>query len=327
MWFKNLQLYRLPAPWSIDLAKLDEQLSRGQFVKCPSNQPLSRGWVSPRKDGALIYGGNQQWLIALSIEQRLLPSSVVNDEAKERAEQIAEQQGYAPGKKQMREIKERVTEELMPRAFTRKRTTFVWIDAQNGWFVVDAGSQAKAEEVIEHLRNCLDEFPLKPLNTQVSPQSAMADWLAGGDAPAGFTIDRDCELKSVAEEKAAVRYVRHPLGDEVSDEIKSHLASGKLPTRLALTWNDRISFVLTEKLEIKRLAFLDLLKEEAEKNAEHADEQFDADFALMTGELARFLPQLVEALGGEMAESEVSGAAITATPVAAGASDLPPWEA
>src|SRR6185369_13762835 len=220
--------------WSIDLAKLDEQLARGEFVKCPSNQPLSRGWVSPRKDGALIYSNDRQWLIALAIEQRLLPSSVVNEETRERAEQIAEQQGYAPGRKQLKEIKERVTEELMPRAFTRKRTTFVWIDPQAGWFVVDAGSPAKAEEVIEHLRHCLDDFPLKPLHTQLSPQSAMADWLAGGDAPAGFTIDRDCELKAIGDEKAAVRYVRHPLGDEVSDEIKSHLAAGKLPTKLAL---------------------------------------------------------------------------------------------
>ncbi|HOI52557.1 MAG TPA: recombination-associated protein RdgC [Azonexus sp.] len=320
MWFKNLQIYRLPTPWAVDLAKLDEQLARGEFTRCPSNQPMSRGWVSPRKDGALIYANNRQWLIALAVEQRLLPSSVVNETTQERAEQIADQQGYPPGRKQMKEIKERVTEELMPRAFTRKRTSFVWIDPQNGWFVVDAGSPAKAEEVIEHLRHCLDEFPLKPLHTQLSPQSAMADWLAGGDAPAGFTVDRDCELKSVAEEKAAVRYVRHPLGDEIGAEIKAHLAAGKLPTRLALTWDERISFVLTEKLEIKRLAFLDILKEEAEKSAERADEQFDADFALMTGELVRFLPQLVAALGGEQVEAETPAAA----PAAAG---TPPWEA
>ncbi len=303
MWFKNLQLYRLSAPWAIDLAKLDDQLGRGGFSRCPASQPMSRGWVSPRKDGALVYSGDRQWMIALAVEQRLLPSSVVNDEVKERAAALTETQGYAPGRKQLKELKERVTEELMPRAFTKKRTTFVWIDPLNGWFVVDAGSPAKAEEVIEHLRACLDEFPLKPLHTQLSPQSAMADWLAGGDAPAGFTIDRDCELKAVGEEKSAVRYVRHPLNDEVGDEIKAHLTAGKLPTKLALTWDERISFVLTEKLEIKRLAFLDILKEEAEKSAEHADEQFDADFALMTGELSRFLPQLVAALGGEIVEA------------------------
>ena len=299
MWFRNLQLYRLPMQWNVDLARFEEQLARAPFSRCPSNQPMSRGWVSPRKDGALVFSLDRQWLLALSVEQRLLPSSVVLEEVRERAEAIEVQQGYAPGRKQLKELRERVTEELMPRAFTRRRSTFVWIDPQNGWLCVDASSPARAEEVIEHLRHCLDEFPLALLHTQVSPASAMADWLAGGDAPAGFTIDRDCELKASGDEKSAVRYVRHPLE---GDEIKAHLAGGKLPTRLALTWDDRISFVLGEKLEIRRLAFLDLLKEQSEKSAEHADEQFDADFALMTGELSRFLPQLVEALGGELAE-------------------------
>ena len=297
MWFKNLQIYRLPTPWGMELAALEEQLGRCIFHRCPSNEPMSRGWVAPRRDGSLVHALNRQWLLALAVEQRLLPGAVINDEVRERATAIEAQQGYAPGRKQLRELRERVAEELLPRAFTRRRTTHVWIDPQAGWFCIDAASPAKAEEVIEHLRGTLGDFPLQMLHTQLSPASAMADWLAGGEAPAGFTIDRDCELKAVGEDKAAVRYVRHPLE---GTEIKAHLASGKLPTRLALTWDDRISFILGEKLEIKRLAFLDLLKEAAEQSAEHADEQFDADFALMTGELARFLPQLLAALGGEV---------------------------
>ena len=299
MFFRNLQIYRLPTPWQIDLAKLEEQLARGTFARCASHEPMSRGWVPPRKDGALIYSNNRQWLISLTVEQRLLPAGVVNDEVQERAQKITEEQGYPPGRKALRELKERVTEELMPRAFTRKRSTPVWIDPQNGWLIVDASSQAKAEEVIEYLRFCLDELPLQLLHTEVSPQAAMADWLASGNPPAGFTIDRDCELKAISEEKSAVRYIRHPLGDEVGNEIKAHLAAGQRPTKLALTWDERISFVLTENLEIKRLTFLDLLKEEANKAAENAEDQFDADFALMTGELVRFLTDLVAALGGE----------------------------
>lgn len=303
MRFNNIQIYQLPQNWLIGVVALEQQLSRGPFVKCPSNQPMSRGFVSPRYSGTLVYALAGQWLIALSVEQRLLPSSVVNKEVKERAEVMAEQQGYEPGRKQFKELRERVTEELMPRAFTRQATTFVWIDPVNGYFCVNASSPAKAEEVIEHLRSCLDDFPLSMLHTQLSPSSAMADWLAGGDAPAGFTIDRDCKLKAVGEEKAEVRYVRHALdGDDIESEIKAHLAAGKMPTQLALTWDDRISFVLTDRMEIKRLAFLGILKEQAEKQSEHADEQFDADFALMTGELQRFLPQLIDALGGAVSK-------------------------
>lgn len=301
MWFRNLQLYRLPAPWNITLEQLETQLQRGVFQRCPSHEPMSRGWVSPRGDGALVYAQNRQWLLTLCTEQRLLPSAVIAEVASERAAEMAAQSGFPPGRKQLRELRERVTEELMPKAFTRKHKTQIWIDSQQGWLGVDASSPAKAEEVLEHLRWSLDEFPLALLHTGRSPTSAMADWLAAGEAPVNFSVDRDCELKSVSEEKAAVRYVRHPLE---GDEIRAHLTAGKVPTRLALTWNDRISFILTEKLEIKRLAFLDLLKEEAEKNIENADEQFDADFALMSGEFGRFLPELIEALGGEAVESK-----------------------
>ena len=123
MWFNNAQIYKLPTAWNIDRAALEEQLGRKPFVRCPSNQPQSSGWLSPRGDGALVYAQNRQWLIALCTEQRLLPSSVVNDEVKERAEAIEAQQGYAPGRKQLRELKERVTEELLAKAFTRRRTT------------------------------------------------------------------------------------------------------------------------------------------------------------------------------------------------------------
>lgn len=303
MWFRNLQLYRLPTPWTITAAQLREQLARGLFRPTTGADPVSRGWVSPRNDDELVHVMNGHWLIRLDIETRLLPASVVNAEVRAQAEKLEEVQGYGPGRKQLKELREKVTGELLPRAFTSRRAIYVWIDPQAGWFAVDAATPARAEQVIEHLRHCLDDFPLTMLLTRLSPQTAMADWLAGGDAPAGFTIDRDCELKSVGEEKAAVRYVHHPLdGDEIEDEVKAHLAGGKLPTRLALTWDDRISFVLGEKLTIKRLTFLDLLKEEAEQHAETADDQFDADFALMTGELSRFIPALIGALGGEVCD-------------------------
>lgn len=302
MWFKNLQIYRLPAPWAITLDKLVEQLQRGEFFPTSGATPMSRGWISPRADGDLVYAANGHWLLRLQTETRLLPSEVITAEVTKRAAKVSDLQGYPPGRKQLKEMRERVTEELLPTAFAVRRSTFAWVDPTNGWFVIDAGVPAKADALIEHLRHCLDEFPLKSLHTRLSPQSAMADWLAGGEAPAGFTVDRDCELKSCAEEKAAVAFKRHPLGDEVGDEIKTHLAAGKLPTHLALTWDDRISFVLTDKAIVKRLSFLSLCKEEADQHAETADDQFAADFAIMVGEFSRFLPHLVNVLGGEQVE-------------------------
>ncbi|MBL8481607.1 MAG: recombination-associated protein RdgC [Rhodocyclaceae bacterium] len=296
MWFKNLQLYRLPSPWAADPGALEQQLARAQFQRCSASDLASHGFVPPQADGALLHSVGGQWLIAFKTEQKLLPASVVNQVAADRAEEIEAQQGFKPGRKQMKELKEAVTAELLPRAFTRLRTTFAWIDPAGGWLAIDASSRSKAEAVLDLLHKTLDELPLKLLRTELSATGAMAQWLAAGEAPPDFSIDRDCELKAADDEQAAVRYVRHPLEGE---EIRNHLVAGKLPTRLALTWHDRLSFVLTDDLEIKRLDFLAM--EEEKSDADNPAERFDADFALMSGELRAFIPDLLAALGGEPA--------------------------
>lgn len=309
MWFKNLQLYRLPVGWDMTVEKLEEQLAKKPFHPCGSQDMESRGWLSPLGNEVLVHAVGGQWLVALGFEHRLLPSAVVKDEAEERAAEMAEQQGYKLGRKQMKELREQITQELMPRAFTRRKRLHAWIDPVGGWLAVDAPSQARAEDVLEQLRHTLDSFPLTLLRTERSPVSAMADWLAGSEAPVGFTIDQDCELRSVTEDKAAVRYVRHPLE---GDEIKAHLEGGKLPTRLALTFDDRVSFVLTEKLEIKRIDFLDVVRDQIDGQAEDAEMLFNAEFALMTGELGQLLPAVVEALGGELKSEATASAAVLA---------------
>ena len=297
MWFKNLTVYRLPKHWVLDPARLEEQLATRTLQPCGNLDSESQGWISPRGVDRLVYVLNQQMLIALGTEQRLLPTTIINQFAKDRAARIEEQQGHRVGRKQLREIKEQVTDELLPRAFVRQRSTYAWIDPVNGWLVVDAASKAKAEELLELLIKTLDELPTKLVHTERSPAAAMTDWLAANEAPAGFTIDRDLELCATDAGQATVRYVRHALE---GDEIRGHIAAGKTVTRLGLTWNDSISFMLTDQLNVKRLAFLDILKEETERG-ETADEQFALDFALMSGELARLLDDLIAALGGAKA--------------------------
>ncbi|NLF53295.1 MAG: recombination-associated protein RdgC [Thauera phenolivorans] len=336
MWFKNLQIYRLPTHWDMSAERLDEQLAKKRFHPCGSQDMESRGWVAPlpaAEEEGLVRVVGDQWLISLGLEHRLLPAAVVKQEAEERAEEMAEQQGYKLGRKQMKDLREQVTQELLPRAFTRRRRMFAWIDPVNGWLVIDATSQARAEDMLEVLRQTLDSFPLALLRTERSPSSAMADWLAADEAPGGFTIDQDCELRSISEDKATVRYARHPLE---GDEVKGHLEAGKLPTRLALTFDERVSFVLTEKLEIKRLDFLDVVRDQIEGDAEDAAALFDAEFALMTGELAHLLPAVVEALGGELAGASGDGPLTTAgsvqaggdqgTPATAGAGEAVPYD-
>jgi recombination associated protein RdgC len=297
MWFRNLRIYRLRRELDLDLARLEELLSKRPLARCGSFEMATRGWVFPRQEGAFVHAVNRQWLLALGVEQKLLPATVVRQTAQERAAAIEAEQGRKVGRKEMRDIAERVTEELMPKAFTRRRTTWAWLDPINGWLAVDAGSDARADEFMEVLLATLDDITPRPLQTQISPISAMTDWLVGGDAPNGFTLDSDLELRAATEAQAAIRYVHH---DIAGPEIAAHIAAGKIATKLGMTWNDKVSFVLTDKVHIKRLAFLDILKDQAEQSGITADEQFDTDFALMAGELAQLFDDLLVALGGEL---------------------------
>ena len=82
------------------------------------------------------------------------------------------------------------------------------------------------------------------------------------EPPAGFTADRETELKAADESKAIVRYARRPLD---IDEVRQHIEHDKLPTKLAMTWtmtwamtwDVRVRFVLTEGLQIKSITLLD----------------------------------------------------------------------
>lgn len=295
MWFKNLIIYRLPAEWSVSAIELEERLANRTLQPCNSFEMQSRGWVHASSAMRYVHTTNGQHLIALGVDQKLLPGSIIKQVATERATQIELQQGFPVGRRQMRELKERVTEELRARALTRRRITRAWIDPVNHWFVVDAAGGARADELVETLRDTLGSLPVDFLETERTPHASMAAWLMLGDAPERFTIDQDLELQTVDKTKATVRYVRHPLEGK---EIQQHLSSGKYATRLGLTWNDRISFVLTEKLQVKRLQFLDI-KDKQEGDSVSPEEQFDIDFMLMAGELTQLLGDLREALGGE----------------------------
>lgn len=150
------------------------------------------------------------------------------------------------------------------------------------------------------LVNAVDGLALQLIDTTTAPAAAMAEWLSSQQAPAGFSVDRECELKAADESRAVVRYTRHALD---TDEVRQHIALGKMPTRLAMTWNDRVSFVLTEGLQLKKVALLDVVLENKPSAAgDRRDDDFDTDVALVTGELRQLLPELIAGLGGELAQ-------------------------
>lgn len=294
MWFKNLRFFRLHPDWQLDF--IDETVAKHIFTPGGSQDPVSLGWTAPRDDTDLVHRIEGQILLCAKAEKKLLPTTVVNQIARERAKEKAAEQGYKVGRKQMRDLKDDLITELLPRAFSVKREVFVWIDPVNHWLAIDAAAAATADEVMGLLAKTFEVFPAVPIYTELSPSTAMTSWLADFTAPHPFSIDQDAELRASGESRAVVRYARHNLD---SDEVRKHISDGKQCTRLALTWADKISFVLTDGLEVKRLVPTDLLSEQQEQSAQDEAQSFDSGFLLMSTELNVLITELLEALGGE----------------------------
>ena len=106
----------------------------------------------------------------------------------------------------------------------------------------------------------------------------MASWLLAlhsDELPSSLIVEKECVLKSGAEDQPMVRYTRHILSTE---EVRKHVREGKLPTQLALSWEGKASFVLTDNLQFKKLSFLDGTEPDSVNT--QGEDKFDANVVL-----------------------------------------------
>jgi len=299
MWFKNLQLYRFTKPFEYTAETLEAALQTRTSRLCGPHEEMSHGWGSPmgRKGEMLVHAANGFLMICATKEEKILPASVVREHVNERVEKIEETQARKVRKKERDNIKDDVMTELLPRALSRTMHTFAFIDPKEGLLVVDTSSVSKAEEFTALLRKTLGSLPVVPPSPNEAPYAIMTEWLTRSNHPPEFGVEDECELRSADIEGSVVRCKRLDLG---SPEIKLHLKEGKLVSKLALNWRDRITFVLDENFAIKRVRFLEIVQEQVDDvEADDAAARFDVDFSIMTLELSLFIKQLFEAFGGE----------------------------
>ncbi|AGH81083.1 recombination associated protein [Psychromonas sp. CNPT3] len=300
MFFKNLQVYRFTRPMEQDVDALERNLEEFKFKSCSSQDVSKLGWVFPMGKAGSMYThlANKQILVCLKKEEKMLPAGVIKDQLNERVEAIENEQGRALKKKEKDSLKEDIIMQLLPRAFSRTSQTFAWIDPETNMLYVDASSTRKAEELISLLRKTLGSLPVVPIQLKNQADVIMTDWLNEGNIPTHFSLENEAELCSALEGGGIIRCKQQDL---LSDEIKNHLAADKFVTKLALNWADSISFLLGEEFALKRLKFSDVLQEQNEDiDKDDFAARFDADFALMTGEIKQLVPAIIEALGGEL---------------------------
>jgi len=300
MWFRNLLIYRLTQSIDLDPEVLGKALAAKPARSCANQELSTYGFIAPLgkgDDAPLVHASQGYLLIGTRKEERILPSSAVKDALKEKIEEIESEQMRKVYKKERDQLKDDIIQAFLPRAFIRKSGTFAAIAPQQGLILVDSSSPKRAEDLLSTLREAIGSLPVRPLTVKIAPSATMTDWVKNQKANEGFSLLDDCELRDTHEDGGTVRCKRQDL---TSDEIQQHLEVGKQVTQLSLAWEDKLSFVLDDKMVIKRLRFEELLQDQAVQDGGDDDlSQQDASFVLMMLTFGKFLPALLEALGGE----------------------------
>ncbi|XKE26490.1 recombination-associated protein RdgC [Yersinia wautersii] len=299
LWFKNLMVYRLSREVSLSADEMEKQLSAFSFTPCGSQDMAKTGWVSPMgsHSDALTHTINGQIVICARKEEKILPSPVIKQELQDKIERLEGEQHRKLKKTEKDSLKDEVLHSLLPRAFSRFNQTFLWIDTVNDLIMVDAASAKRAEDTLALLRKSLGSLPVVPLTLENPIELTLTEWVRSKTLPAGFALMDEAELKAILEDGGVIRCKKQDL---FSDEIAVHIEAGKLVTKLALDWQERIQLVLSDDGSLKRLKFADTLRDQNEDiDREDFAQRFDADFILMTSELTALIKNLIEALGGE----------------------------
>ena len=298
MWFKNLRAYRLTQPFTLSENQLDEQMSAQRFVPCAPSQAVSLGWTAAlgNDDAPLVHSANGRLLIRLRREEKLLPATVVREQLDERIDAIETAQCRRVYRKERLTLKDEVVQDCLPRAFSRTTYLHAYIDPAAGWVMVDAASAARAEELLNLLRESIGTFPVLLPQVNDAPLATMTHWLVHNNLPAAFSAAGECELREPGEDGGVVR-VRGV--DLFSEEVESHLQAGRQVVKIALEWDERVAFVLAEDLCLRRLRFADeLIKENDDLPDDDALARLDADFALMSEALDGLYAEVMRVFGG-----------------------------
>ena len=294
MWYKNAIIYLLPDGWQLE-AGLNEKLEQAAFTPCMGLDWFSEGFAPPTPFSSdFVFTAQNSNRVCLKHEEKVLPAGVIRDILDERVAEIQEAQLRNVGRKEKQYLKERITDDLLPRALTQSRRTEAIFDTERGYLLVNEASNKRAEQMLIKLREALGGLKVEMPHTQESPSSLMTEWLLQGHAEGGFELGYNVLLQGVGD---VVPKVKISKKDLTTAEVIKHAQNGMQVVELELEWREQISFTLTKDFTLKRIQFLDVLQEEAEQGDDTASLMFSSQI-IMVEALGEMINELVNLLGG-----------------------------
>lgn len=292
MWFSNLYFFKFTKAFDSSQEDLEKALGELKFTPCGTLDMSKTGWTSAlgHNTPAFVHANGSNLLMRLKKEEKILPSSVIKDLMEEKIAAIEKAESRPVKKKEKDQIKEDIIHSLLPQAFTKSSFVTGYIDVANDLLIINTSSKGKADDFMALLRKAIGTLPVEPIRKDGTIEVLLTHWLKN-DLPKEFHLEMEAELKYPEEGGAVVKLKQQDL---TADEVTRHLESGKQVTKLALLWQDRLTFILADDISCKRVKFTDIVKEQNDDiPKEDQLSKLDADFTLMAAEFAEFLPYLI----------------------------------
>jgi recombination associated protein RdgC len=293
MWFKNLYFFAFTRPFEWSEQDLEKHLGEHLFTPCGSTEMSHFGWVNAlgKSGSSTVHSVNGNHLLCARKEEKILPAPVIKDMIEKKVAQLEEEQSRGATKKEKEQFKEDIIFELLPRAFSKISDTHAYINPEHNIIVINTSSRSKAEDFLALLRKVLGTLPVTSVSPEKAPDELMTDWLVEKNIGENFQLGMEAEFHGLGDDGAVVRVKNQDLD---SDEIKVHLDAEKFVVKLALEWDEALSCILCDDLAIKRIKFFDVIHEQNEDiDKDDVVARLDADFALMAGEINRFINDLL----------------------------------
>jgi recombination associated protein RdgC len=283
MFFKNMTAFKIEE--GFDKEKFTEDMTKMAFIPCSGLQRSTKGFVNPLvKSDECIYSFNNIMLFCLLTEEKILPASVINEQAQIRIEEL-ESGGERIGKSQKTEIKEQIEQQLLPQAFSRHKRLFGYFDLTNNYLIFDSANSNQVNEAIEQFRKVVDFLKVTPLIKEET--DALTSWFVDNGYPIDIEIGEKCKLVSDAGD--GVANISCQGSTMLTDNIKSFIETGGHITEMAVVWKEQLSMNINSNLQFKAIKFLDGVKDLNDSDDLSGLYKQEADLLIMSDIFAELL--------------------------------------
>lgn len=292
MWLKQIQLFQLNGSIDLSSNSLMEKLESFAFRPCLPSMEVSQGWVSPLdsddENAPLIRSINGYIMLCLQVEEKILPATVIRHELANKIKKIERDQDRKVRQSEKLSLKDGIKMTLLPRAFSKFTKLYAYIDTKNRRIILGTANAKKAEQFVTIFKKSISGDVSSLDMNKLSP--IITHWIKNGDYPSSLTIEKSCVLQNPNQQN---RIIRCQQQDLFTISIQSLIKDGCEVKQLAINWQDRVNFVLSDDFTLKSLKFQDEITAQVkEMEPETKEQQFDADFLIMTDTLGQLLIDL-----------------------------------